>query len=273
MAAWLVKNRNINDMKKQVITSVIKKRFNNIREYISHMLADFEEESIHDFRTETKKLRAFLRLLNAGHNKAQSGISKKIKVYYWYAGNIRNLQLHVKSINETKGAKPEVYLRNVKKQVESLQGALRSLHSPSNFNSPKKIIRNWVAEPGKPPVKKFVEQKAGEFKHMLLLIKQDEILHAIRKLLKDLLYNWKYIKEYSLLLPAAISAKKQIAELTDTLGEFCDRITGISILQTYLVATPDPADKKALEEIINKWETEKNKLRLKVYTMLNYNPA
>ena len=55
-------------MKKQVITPVIKKRFRNIQEYISRMLVAFEEETIHDFRTEIKKLRAFFRLLNAGHN-------------------------------------------------------------------------------------------------------------------------------------------------------------------------------------------------------------
>jgi CHAD domain-containing protein len=273
MATRLIENRNINDMKKQVITSVIKKRFSNLGKYIRQMLADFEEEAVHNFRTEIKKLRAFLRLLNAGHNKAQFGISKKLKVYYWYAGNIRNLQLHIKSINGTKGVKPAVYLESVKKQVESLQGALRSLHSPSNFDTPGKMIRNGVTEPGKPSVKKFVYQKRDEFQHLVILMKQDEILHAIRKLLKDLLYNWKYIKEYASLLPAAISVKKQIAELTDILGEFCDRLTGINILQTYLFATPDPADKAILEKIISNWDTEKNELRLKVYSMLNYSPA
>ncbi|HUS00244.1 MAG TPA: CHAD domain-containing protein [Chitinophagaceae bacterium] len=260
-------------MKQKIITPVIKKRFSNIKEYISQMLVNFEEEPVHNFRTEIKKLQAFLRLLNAGHNKDQLSVTKKMKVYYWYAGNIRNLQLHVKSINETEGGKPAVYLKSVKKQVESLQGVLRSLHSPSNFDEPQKMIRNWVAEPGKPSVKKLVYQKIDEFKHLLTLMKQDEILHAIRKLLKDILYNWKYIKEYSSLLPPAISGKKQIAELTVILGEFCDRITGIHILEAYVVATPDPADKEILEKLISKWDTEKNDLRLKVYTMLNYNPA
>lgn len=260
-------------MKQKLITSVIKKRFSNIREYIRQMMADFDEDAIHDFRTEIKKLRAFLRLLNTGDNKNPFGISKTMKVYYWYAGNIRNLQLNIISINEAEGDKPLAYLLNVKKQVESLQGALRSLHSPSNFDDPKKVVRNWNVKSGKPSVKKFVLQKADEYKQLLALIKQDEILHAIRKLLKDLLYNWKYIKEYTSLLPSAISSKKQIEELTDILGEFCDRITGIHLLETYLIAAPGPADKDSLQKIISKWGAEKNELRLKVYSMLNYKPA
>lgn len=268
-----VKKRNLNDMKQKVITSVIRKRSCNIRDYIQRMTVNFEEEAVHDFRTEIKKLRAFLRLLNTGHNKDQLGISKKLKVYYWYAGSIRNLQLHIKSISEAEVDNPGVYLRSVKKEIESLQGVLRSLHSPSNFDDPQKIIRNWIKNTPKPSVKKFVYQKADEFQQLLALIKQDEILHAIRKLLKDLLYNWKYIKEYASLLPAAILVKKQIAELTDLLGEFCDRNTGIHILETYLFANPDPANKEILEKIISKWDTEKTELRLKVYSMLNYSPA
>ena len=260
-------------MKQKLITSVIKKRFSNIQEYIRQMLADFDEEAIHDFRTEIKKLRAFLRLLNTADNKNPLSISKTMKVYYWYAGSIRNLQLNIKSINETEGNKPSVYLQNVKKEIESLKGALRSLHAPSNFDDPKKVIRNWTAKPGKPSVKKFVYQKVDEFSHLLTLMKQDEILHAIRKLLKDLLYNWKYIKQYASLLPAAISVKKQIEELTDVLGEFCDRITGIHLLETYLFAAPNSADKEILEKVISKWDAEKNEFRLKVYSMLNYSPA
>jgi len=260
-------------MKQQIITQVIKKRFSNIQQYTSRMIRDFEEEAVHDFRTEIKKLRAFLRLLNTGDNKPRFNISKKLKVYYWYAGSIRNLQLHIKSISEVHSDRPGVYLESVKKQVESLQGALRSLHSPLNLDTSQKIIHNWIAAPGKPSVKKFLIQKRDEFKHLLAKIKQDEILHDIRKLLKDLLYNWKYIKEYAFLLPASISVKKQIAELTDVLGEFCDRNTAIHILETYLVAPPAPANKEIIEGIINKWTTEKTKLRLKIYSLLNYSPA
>ena len=259
-------------MKQTVITSVIKERFSTIRNYIQRMLVEFEEEAVHDFRTEIKKLRAFLRLLNTEHNN-QLNISKKIKVYYWYAGNVRNLQLHIKSINEWQGDKPAVYLASVKKQVESLQGALRSLHSPTNFDKPKMMIHNWIAKPGKPSAKKFVYQKADEFNNLLKQIKEDEILHDIRKLLKDLLYNWKYIKEYASYLPAAISVKKQIAALTEILGEFCDRNTGIHLLETYQLVGPGSNEKEILEKIMHEWETEKAKLRIKIYSMLNYNPA
>lgn len=259
-------------MKQKIITSVIKERFTTIREYIGHMLLNFEEEAVHDFRTEIKKLRAFLRLLNTAHNNKLS-ISKKIKVYYWYAGNIRNLQLHLKSIKEWEGDKPNVYLANTKKQVESLQRALRSLHSPSNFDDPKKMIHNWKAKPAKPLVKKFVYQKVDEFNRLLAQIKQDETLHAIRKLLKDLLYNWKYIKEYTSLLLAAISTKKQIGKLTEVLGEFCDRNVGIHLLETYQLTAADPANKDILQEIMNKWDKEKTELRLKVYALLDHSPA
>lgn len=259
-------------MKQKVITSVIKKRFNNIKNYIKVMLLEFEEEAVHDFRTEIKKLRAFLRLLNTGNNN-QLNITKSLKVYYWYAGEIRNLQLHMKSISDMEVEKPLTYLERTSKQIESLQGALRSLHSPSNFDRPKKIIGNRLTNLEKPSVKKFVADKVDELNNFLLLIKQDEILHAIRKLLKDLLYNWKNIKPYRSFLPIPISAKKQITKLTDILGEFCDRNVGMHLLETSQLANPNSSDKYMLQKIREKWDVEKNELRLKIYSMLNYNPA
>ena len=56
-------------------------------------------ESIHEFRTEIKKLRAFLRLLNveAGDD-SRLKISKEMKTFYGYAGTIRNLQLQLKNM-------------------------------------------------------------------------------------------------------------------------------------------------------------------------------
>ena len=62
-------------------------------------------ESIHDLRTETKKLRAFLRLLNVeiDDDDQRLKIPEKMKTFYGYAGTIRNLQLQLKNMEAYTG--------------------------------------------------------------------------------------------------------------------------------------------------------------------------
>jgi CHAD domain-containing protein len=260
-------------MKRQDIIPIINKHCKEIRQNIRMMMSGFEEEPVHEFRTGIKKLRALLRLLNAGYNSGLTGLTKKIRVYYWYAGSIRNLQLHQNNINAMNIDKPAAYLERVNNQVEALQGALRSLHSPANFKKINSIIRNRPDGKRRILVKKFIRQKMDEFKKLMGLLKNDEDIHSVRKILKDLLYNWKYIRKYRDMLPPVLSTKKQISAMTVVLGDFCDRSTGIHLIESYIMSTAEPDDKDILQEIRRIWEVEKNELRAKLFLMLSYKPA
>ena len=86
-------------MKQTEISAVIDKRFKKIEAHFHEIISRLEIESIHECRTEIKKLRAFFRLLNveAGDD-SRLKISKEMKTFYGYAGTIRNLQLQLKNM-------------------------------------------------------------------------------------------------------------------------------------------------------------------------------
>lgn len=265
-------------MKQKEITSVIRSSFRTIDKYLPQIIVDVDEEAIHHFRTEIKKLRAFLRLLSEGGNtEDRLKLSKKIKVIYWYAGNIRNLQLHQKEVNKflekSANKPPKIYLEHLVKQLESFERILKTFIYPDDFNREKeRIIKKLPGKFSKTAVKKFISQKIYEFKKLLTQLESDEMIHAVRKLLKDILYNWKYLKDYKKLLPTGISEKKEIESLTELLGNYCDKVTGINFLETYAISPFNAKEKGILQQIINKWQEEKNILRSQLYSMLAYNP-
>ncbi len=61
--------------------------------------------------------------------------------------------------------------------------------------------------------KKFLLKKIIELKDLLVKLPDENILHSIRKVLKDILYNWKFIK----------SLKKQAASLLFLIKKIYDR--------------------------------------------------
>ena len=100
-------------------------------------------ESIHEFRTEIKKLRAFLRLLNVEIDDDRLKISKKMKTFYGYAGTIRNLQLQLKNMYAYTGnpqyTVSETYIEYLKKIIEKWKAnAIEFMEPKNNFYNDEK---------------------------------------------------------------------------------------------------------------------------------------
>ena len=105
-------------------------------------------ESIHEFRTEIKKLRAFLRLLNVEiDDDSKLKISKKMKTFYGYAGTIRNLQLQLKNMDAYIGnpryTVTETYLEYLKKLLKNGKRMPWNLwdRKTISLNDKKKILK------------------------------------------------------------------------------------------------------------------------------------
>ena len=65
----------------------------------------------------------------------------------------------------------------------------------NNFNDEeKKIIDKLPGNPGERTIKKFIQDKINELERFLKELPDDDVLHNIRKLLKDILYNWSFIE-------------------------------------------------------------------------------
>ncbi|MDB5199490.1 MAG: hypothetical protein JWO92_1453 [Chitinophagaceae bacterium] len=258
-------------MKQKEIIFFIKRSFKKIGKYFTQIIIDFEIEAIHKFRTEIKKLRAFLRLLNV-HSEKELKIPKEIKNFYSCAGNIRNLQLQIKNINdypESSGnplaiaclkylnAEIQLYKEDptiyIKEEIFGKEAKKLIAHLPGNFKSRS--------------IKIFILKKLNELQQLLLQLDNDEALHNLRKILKDILYNWVLIKHYRRLLPSAIAEKKNIESLAEILGDYCDKKTGVELLQTYCSGLFQ-CEENMLQRIIEKWQEEKLHLKQQIYYYL-----
>ena len=88
-------------MKYKEIAHEIKHRFQTIDKLAKKSTPKFDEEVVHDFRVEVKKLRAFLRLINSELAKAEAlKIEKDLKQFYRHLGAVRSIQMHLQYIDD-----------------------------------------------------------------------------------------------------------------------------------------------------------------------------
>lgn len=226
-------------MKQKAISIIIHKKFKKTNRLFREIINRFEMEPIHEFRTEIKKLRAFLRLLNVEAGDDRLKISKEMKTFYGYAGTIRNLQLQLKTIGDYSGnpryTVTEAYIDYLKKMIEKWkEHVIEFAQSKSNlYNDEKKIIKRIQGKLTKGSAKKFLQSKMDELACLMAELPDDDALHSIRKLLKDILYNWIFIEHYRKLLPPDFSDKEKIKSFTELIGLFLDKRIGIILLETY----------------------------------------
>ena len=201
-------------MKSGEIINVFDKIVKKIKKHYNKLLEDFEIEEIHGFRLEMKKLRGFIRLINTNipeDKKIKTG--GKIKSFYSTAGNIRSLQLHQQRVShlcdEMLLEKPVLYLQllhNEKNKQKKKAGRIADKISYNYFR--KKIIDLVPDKLKAESVQAFIIQKQHTLLELVFLLDySDEALHEIRKVLKDLLCDWKYMSSY---VPAALPAYSPI---------------------------------------------------------------
>jgi CHAD domain-containing protein len=88
-------------MKHKEIARKIKRQFHAIAKLAKQSTHAFDEDILHEFKVEVKKLRAFLRLINTEAEKNGAfKIPKKLKLFYKHIGVIRSIQLHLLYIDK-----------------------------------------------------------------------------------------------------------------------------------------------------------------------------
>ena len=255
-------------MKKNEIEEVITSHFKKIDKLFPEIITDFKIEDIHKFRTQIKKLRAFLHLLNMEVDEGlQIKLTKKMKTFYGYIGIIRNLQLHLKNINSnfenSTDKSPLIYIATLKKEIEDWkENTKKFIDSHNNFyDDEEKITSELPDKLRKQSIKKFIQYMVYELHNKLIRLNDDETLHSIRKLLKDILYNWTYVQHYIAPLSPGLSQEEEIGSFIVMLGTFCDKCSGLTLIQNYNNDSAEDEEKIVLEKIIYTWSTEKQELK------------
>lgn len=216
-------------MKTTDIIDVYKSKLKKISGYYQKVLEEFEMNDIHRLRVEIKKLRAFMRLMNLATPGQQHRIPKSLKKFYNTVGSFRNLQLHQQKIagftSDLLIESPPQYLRHLKEEEKSMKRkalALADTISLKEFE--RTLVASSTADLSQQVKTVFVQRSRLRLEAMLTLpFYYDEGLHDMRKLIKDLMYNYKYLKPaIDVEIPPALANLKAMEELTSWLGDFYD---------------------------------------------------
>lgn len=267
-------------MKKNEIEEVVAGHFKKLDKLFPKIIAGFELGDIHNFRIEIKKLRSFLHLLDMEVDGEPPGkITKKMKTFYGYMGVIRNLQLHIQNINNyfqnSIDVTPELYNTKLRGEIEYWENTTKEfISSHNNFlNDGDKIISELPAKLKKSSIKKFIKYIIYEVQVLLIRLDDDETIHSIRKFLKDLLYNWPYVKYYMVDLSPGLHREEDIREFIEMLGGFRDKCIDLTFLQTYYADSCPEKDKPVLKKVIYEWNIEKENIKKTIRVKLELIPV
>jgi CHAD domain-containing protein len=265
-------------MDRKQIDEVIDTRFKNLNKMLPKVLEHFDNESIHSFRLETKKLRAFLRLCSIQLIETNElRVPKKLKRFYGYIGIIENLQLQQQKINpllntndnSCNNCKSYLQLLQAEEQYWKVQ-AKSLLNDGDNFIDEHDVVINSLPyKLSKETLKKFNEKKSQELNELMSSFNKDETLHRIRKIINDLIYNWSYIEVYSPLLPMRLARHENLVCFSELLGKFRDVAIALNLLQSTLRdSEKNNPETPYLEKMETEWQSEKEQIKEKIYLKL-----
>lgn len=263
-------------MKAGNIADVYKTRIEKLLEHYHKLPGNFEARNIHHFRLEIKKLRAFLRLIKFSLTKKPGKIPKELKSFYNLTGNIRNLQLHRQQVvnicTDLLLQMPAVYLQRLdeeEKLIRKEAGQMAKKISIKDFEN--KLVEQVTKKLRKENQIEFIRQELAKLNQLLaLLLYTDEALHEIRKIIKDFMYNSKYIEPA--LIPGGfygLHGLKSMNTLTTILGDYHDLCISLLFLDsTQLTQMAGMEEKEVLDKLNIQVQLRKDSMKTEIVELM-----
>lgn len=257
-------------MQEKDIKHIIQSTFLRIDKLLNRIEEDFDQEAIHDFRVDIKKLRAFLRLINYEPTfTGELKLPKQLKNIYVACGSIRDLQLQIDRINVLckDTSPPNEYLDLLQKTLKSKIRKCKALFKHNQLQ--KGIDACTILLPSvlsKDCFSGFFREKATGCSTILKSAKiTDQSMHSFRKNSKDIIYVYKTYDEYmETKVPVPIWNKTEFShalKYAQALGLYNDQCIAISFLQAAWLKKVNPNEKKLLKAIRKNWLLENEQIR------------
>lgn len=218
------------------IRKVIRLRFRRLNRFYTRMKKNANREDIHRFRVEVKKLRAFLRLLQDNETKIK--LPRPLKEVYRRAGKLRDLQLHHQTIRHIAADQELTALHSKvnKKMAAAIKYMKKAMSRSLLQKAQQKIEKKLPGYLSPSAIQLFYDKKIAAIpEHVPSGSMTDKQLHAIRKNLKDILYNAQLFEtDLSRRFPASQWNKekeKHYTALADELGQFQDSCVALAQLR------------------------------------------
>lgn len=238
----------------------LKKHQGQITGAIHHFYTHHDPKTIHAFRLQVKKIKAAMRMLTAEH---PSKLPATIREIYHLAGTYRDTQLLHHTISKISEKlllqPPEAYLNKLDSQKKdallllTIKSRTGKWHTRKMFHAiQQKSKQTHLAH----PEKEWLNLQLKQIKPSRIIAFTDRQLHESRKRWKDIQYNWEHMnKPHNMLYQLK---KKQIAELTDQLGQHHDICMALEKISTDLPAIQNQQESTTLKMILEELHIEKD---------------
>lgn len=180
---------------------------------------------VHDYRVGMKRLRALHRMLAAIDPSMPPNLSAPWKKIYRRAGELRDLQLLQQFIREQPAM--AVVQRILEDQLSWQERLLRQEIMTRDL--PVMAVQHWDPGSGEPVWDHYFETVIRSWLAYYRQPHYEDILHQLRKILKDIFYNLQWLNKAKVqpsawLLPLVAFELKPV---TDSLGDLQDRVVRI----------------------------------------------
>lgn len=247
-------------MKKKKIRELLDKDLEQMGQYSLGIDRKFGEEQIHRFRVQAKKTRALLRLISLQEKDEDIAFSRRVKSLYQLAGQIRDYQL---------------MLRETGDDIPELSGWLRNNIGVAQYNwqehFSQKAIQHFAGKIGGRVVsvdiataERFFRKRCKTIRETMKdIAAEDETLHDMRKLLKDMYYIAAFCEEH---WPAAHERLQRypladLKPLSAMAGSYNDHTNRIRFLYAFASVQPSAAVSTAFTQLLRSHIAERQQAR------------
>ncbi len=251
-----------------------------VGEHVQNLIRSIKSVKDFDFndtlllRSEIKKLKSFLHLLNMARSEtAYLRVPKNTRKLYHCAGVALKLKFHLGRINTYCEAHswpvPDGYTRHIANTLESWKNKAAKVIA-EDFEEMKKEIESIPPpESNSITINKFLDYTVFELQSLYIL-DNEEALQDIYKLLQDLLNNWLWMETSSTAFATTFPAKENIKSCADLLSAFDKNCVDIALLRVYNEDRLPDWERKIIDHIEQQIVSENDLLQHVVYGKLNW---
>jgi CHAD domain-containing protein len=252
-------------MENDSLKNWLNERVNRIRKNAESIQPGYPPEPIHHMRTETKRVRAMLRLLSS--EKSEEGkLPKSYRKLYRIAGSIRDPQVHLTELFGPRLPKMPMFSLWLARQMAFGVADWEKKFSGETMDELKSFCDGLASESADLDVLiNYFKKRKKEIQQLLQNDPEDEDLHQIRKYCKDLLYllafcedNWP--EGWQLLGRLEPSLKR----LSDRAGAFNDKRNLLDVSTHFLKDYENELEDEDLagsKRAIEHWTVQKEQAR------------
>jgi CHAD domain-containing protein len=251
-------------MKKRQERKYFDKEWGKMKASLQSWLRKEQQEDLHHFRTQVKKLRAFLILSSSvKHHQKLTKLFKPVRNIFKQAGEIRNAYM-----NQELGKAQHIHHNEFMNSQHQLQiKAARKFKSNKvrfleKLKSTHQLLKKKIKPISDLHIALFYQTQLEQIAGSLTTLKFDDQLHQCRKQVKILIYNHKLTK------PVRHTAfnDNYLDEVQTAIGDWHDHVLAIA-----LFSSDEARDKAAVTGL--KKQDSKLKKNIKTLTKDFYNQA